>query len=97
MGERVGELRDHENAQLQEALHSHAVVDQAIGVVITLGRLTPEQGWEVLREVSQRTNIKLRTIAHCVVESARTGQLPADVHTELLQQLERARHPDTHG
>ncbi|WP_404200450.1 ANTAR domain-containing protein [Streptomyces tauricus] len=92
--ERVEELQD-ENAQLQEAVHAHAVVDQAIGVVITLGRLTPEQGWDVLREISQRMNIKLRTVAECLVESARTGHLPANVRTELQQQLDLVRPPHT--
>ncbi|WP_308013627.1 ANTAR domain-containing protein [Streptomyces beigongshangae] len=48
------ELRD-ENAQLREAARSHAVVDRATGVVIVPGRLTPEQGRQTLREVSQPT------------------------------------------
>lgn len=30
--------------QLKEAVSSHAVVDQAIGVVVALGRITPEEG-----------------------------------------------------
>ncbi|MFD9440788.1 ANTAR domain-containing protein [Streptomyces sp. NPDC060001] len=88
--EQVEELRD-ENAQLQEAVHSHAVVDQAIGVVIAVGQLTPLQGWEVLREVSQRTNIKLRNVAELVVEWPRTGELGAGIRAELEQQLDRAR------
>ncbi|MBV1941160.1 ANTAR domain-containing protein [Streptomyces sp. BV286] len=88
--EQVEELRD-ENAQLQEAVHSHAVVDQAIGVMIAVGQLTPFQGWEVLREVSQRTNIKLRNVAELVVEWPRTGELSAGIRAELEQQLDRAR------
>ncbi|MFD5518837.1 hypothetical protein [Streptomyces sp. NPDC127066] len=35
---------------------------QAIGVVLAIGQPTPEQGWDVLREVSQRTDIKLRHV-----------------------------------
>ncbi|MFD5632303.1 ANTAR domain-containing protein [Streptomyces sp. NPDC127072] len=84
--EQVGELRE-ENAQLHEALRSHAVVDQAIGVVLALGQLTPEQGWDVLKEVSQRTNIKLRHVAELLVDWARTGDLNSDVRTELDRQL----------
>ncbi|MCX5001024.1 ANTAR domain-containing protein [Streptomyces sp. NBC_00638] len=76
-----------ENAQLHEAMRSHAVVDQAIGVVLAVGQLTPEQGWDVLREVSQRTNIKLRHVAELVIDWARTGKLCTDVRTELERQL----------
>ncbi|MFJ4835757.1 ANTAR domain-containing protein [Streptomyces sp. NPDC088747] len=86
------ELQD-ENAQLQQAVRSHAVVDQAIGVVIVLGRLTPEQGWDVLRKTSQRTNTKLRTVSELIVQWARTGQLPTDISKELDQQLAHVQHP----
>ncbi|MGW7046887.1 ANTAR domain-containing protein [Streptomyces avermitilis] len=94
--ERVAELQD-ENAQLHEAMRSHAVVDQAIGVVIALGQLTPEQGWEALREVSQRTNIKLRHVAELLIEWARTGKLCADIRTELEQQLAQYAQPPQTG
>ena len=53
--------------QLKEAVASHAVVDQAIGMVVALGRVTPDQGWEVLRDVSQHTNIKLRNVAELIL------------------------------
>ncbi|MER5399828.1 ANTAR domain-containing protein [Streptomyces sp. NPDC002599] len=82
----VEELQD-ENAQLHEAMRSHAVVDQAIGVVLAVGKLTPEQGWDVLREVSQRTNVKLRHVSELITDWARTGKLCADVRTELERQL----------
>ncbi|MGW1810735.1 ANTAR domain-containing protein [Streptomyces fodineus] len=52
---KISELQT-EISQLQEAVVSHTVVDQAIGVVITLGGLRPEQGFQALREVSQHTN-----------------------------------------
>ncbi|MFD9497367.1 ANTAR domain-containing protein [Streptomyces sp. NPDC060005] len=81
-----------ENAQLQHAVHSHAVVDQAIGVLLTVGELTPDEG--VLREVSQRTNIKLRHVSDVIVDWARTGRLPSDVRTELDKQLAAYARPD---
>ncbi|MGX5185465.1 ANTAR domain-containing protein [Streptomyces avermitilis] len=96
MQEHVEELQD-ENAQLHEAMRSHAVVDQAIGVVIALGQLTPEQGWDVLKEVSQRTNIKLRHVAELLIEWARSGQLCADIRTELEQQLAQYAQPQQMG
>ncbi|MFD5721467.1 ANTAR domain-containing protein [Streptomyces sp. NPDC127036] len=86
MAHHAAELRE-ENAQLQQAVHSHAVIDQAIGVLLAVGELTPDQGWDVLREVSQRTNIKLRHVSGLLIEWARTGNLCADIRTELDRQL----------
>ncbi|WP_229914531.1 ANTAR domain-containing protein [Streptomyces capitiformicae] len=60
-------LLQEENAQLQQAVHSHATVDQALGVLIAVHRLPPEEGWEVLRAVSQHLNIKLHLIADEVI------------------------------
>ncbi|MFD5636687.1 ANTAR domain-containing protein [Streptomyces sp. NPDC127077] len=85
---RVREL-EGENVQLQEALGSHAVVDQAIGVVLALGGLTPHEGWDVLRAISQRTNIKLRSVAELLIEWVRTKELRADIRAELERQLAR--------
>ncbi|MFG2452766.1 ANTAR domain-containing protein [Streptomyces sp. NPDC048512] len=84
--EAVEQLRE-ENAQLQKAVHSHAVVDQAIGVILAAGKLTPDQGWNVLRALSQNTNTKLRHVAELIIEWARTGSLGQDIRTELERQL----------
>src|SRR4051812_6779946 len=55
--EEIVKVRE-EVGQLKEAVTSHATVDQAIGMMVALGRVTPDEGWAVLREVSQLTNIK---------------------------------------
>ncbi|MFF4490782.1 ANTAR domain-containing protein [Streptomyces sp. NPDC001544] len=75
--------------QLKEAVTSHAVVDQAIGMMVALGRITPDQGWAVLKEVSQHTNIKLRNVAELVLIWGRTGDMPAEVRAELEDALDR--------
>ncbi|MHB9855203.1 ANTAR domain-containing protein [Streptomyces krungchingensis] len=75
--------------QLKEAVTSHAVVDQAIGMMVALGRVTPEQGWAVLREVSQHTNIKLRAVAEMIIVWGQEGELPADVHAVLEETLDK--------
>ncbi|KAA0920544.1 ANTAR domain-containing protein [Streptomyces apricus] len=93
--QKLQELQE-QNAQLHQAVRSHAVVDQAIGVVIALSRVTPEAGWNILKETSQHTNIKLRHVAELVVEWARTGQLPSDIRTELERRLAHAQPPQTH-
>ncbi|MGW7267043.1 ANTAR domain-containing protein [Streptomyces sp. NPDC054842] len=89
---RLVRLED-ENLQLRQAVSSHAVIDQAIGVVLAVGELTPEEGWNVLRQTSQRTNVKLRRVAEAVVEWARTGEMPEALKAELERaiQLGRAR------
>ncbi|MFF4709162.1 ANTAR domain-containing protein [Streptomyces sp. NPDC001288] len=75
--------------QLKEAVASHAVVDQAIGMVVALGRVTPDQGWEVLKEISQHTNIKLRSVAELILVWGRTGDMPAEIRVELEDALDR--------
>ncbi|GGY16926.1 hypothetical protein GCM10010358_80650 [Streptomyces minutiscleroticus] len=76
------------NDQLRQAMRSHAVVDQAIGVLIAIARIGPEQGWEVLREVSQHANIKLRQVAEEIIAWPRTGELRPAVRAVLRRRLD---------
>ncbi len=69
--------------QLQHALESRAVIDQAIGVIIAQQRCSPEQAFSVMRAASQNRNVKLRTIAAGIVNS--------------LQQQAPHEHPDGAG
>lgn len=87
---KISELQ-REIGQLQEAVVAHAVVDQAIGVVVALGGLRPDQGFEVLREVSQHTNVKLRQISEMIVAWAQGEQLPDEIRTALDEALATAR------
>ncbi|WP_217169256.1 ANTAR domain-containing protein [Streptomyces sp. AC512_CC834] len=75
--------------QLKEAVVSHAVVDQAIGVVVVLGGVTPDEGWVVLKEVSQHTNIKLRNVAEAVLIWGRAGVMPPQILAALEDRLGR--------
>ncbi|MEU9654217.1 ANTAR domain-containing protein [Streptomyces sp. NPDC048110] len=75
--------------QLKEAVVSHAVVDQAIGVIIVLGGVTPDEGWIVLKEVSQHTNIKLRNVAETILIWGRTGVMPPEILAALEDRLGR--------
>ncbi|WP_055489115.1 ANTAR domain-containing protein [Streptomyces sp. TP-A0356] len=84
--DRVRQLQT-EVAQLQHALTSHAVIDQAIGVIIAVGRMTPAEAWDVLRETSMCTNIKLRHVADLVVTWGQGGVLAADIRDELSVRL----------
>jgi hypothetical protein len=49
--------------QLHQAVVSHAVAGQAIGVLTVVGQVAPWDGFTVLREVSQHTNTKLSAVA----------------------------------
>ncbi|MFJ6084845.1 ANTAR domain-containing protein [Streptomyces sp. NPDC092369] len=86
--ERVVALQE-EVQQLKEAVSSHAVVDQAIGMIVALGRIAPDEGWEVLKEVSQHTNIKLRNVAELILVWGRSGAMPQEIRAELEDALDR--------
>lgn len=80
-----------ECAQLEQAVSSHAVVDQAIGAVVVLGRIAPEEAWRVLRDVSQRTNTKLRVVAEHVMAFTQGAELPQPERIELQRAIARYR------
>lgn len=86
--ERILQLQE-EVQQLKEAVVSHAVVDQAIGMIVALGRVSPDQGWAVLKEVSQHTNTKLRNVAEMILVWGRTGSMPREIRRALEDALDR--------
>ena len=57
---------------LQAALESRAVIDQAKGVLIERYKLTPDQAFQLLAQASMNANRKVRDIAD---ELVRTGEL----------------------
>ncbi len=74
----AGNLHAYQSARstadnLQAALESRAVIDQAKGVLIERFRLTPDQAFQLLTETSMNANRKVRDIAE---ELVRTGELP---------------------
>lgn len=72
-----------ENAQLQEALESHAAIDLARGMLMASFRLNPQQSWQVLVTASQRSNTKLRLIAEALLQTADGSALPAPLADHL--------------
>jgi GAF domain-containing protein len=74
----TGNLYAYQNARdmagnLQTALESRAVIDQAKGILIERHRLTPDQAFQLLAQVSMNANWKLRDVADHLVH---TGELP---------------------
>lgn len=75
--ERLKKL-EREIAQLKFAQTSRATIDQAIGVIVAERRIEPDDAFEVLVALSQRTNVKLRDVATTLVRRAagQTGERP---------------------
>jgi GAF domain-containing protein len=74
----IGNMLDYQSAQgaaqnLQLALESRAVIDQAKGILMERHKLTSDQAFQLLAGMSNRANSKLRDIADHLV---RTGDLP---------------------
>jgi AmiR/NasT family two-component response regulator len=59
-----------EAEQLREAMRSRAVIEQAKGVLMARRRCSPDEAFDVLREVSQTSNTKLREVARALVDEA---------------------------
>jgi GAF domain-containing protein len=58
---------------LQRALESRAVIDQAKGILMERFKLTADQAFQALTRVSMETNTKVRAVAERFVQS---GELP---------------------
>jgi len=70
--------------ELQAALESMPVIEQAKGIVMAQQRCGPHEAFNLLRRASQRTNIKVSVLAARIVEqiaSSATGDsaMPAQL------------------
>lgn len=63
------------NTQLRSSLASRTIIDQAIGVIMAKERCTQARAFEILRMVSQNSNVKLRDLASSIVASV-SGEDP---------------------
>jgi transcriptional regulator with GAF, ATPase, and Fis domain len=68
-------------AQMEQAMASRAVIEQAKGVLMGRHGVDEKQAFELLRQQSQRLNVKLRALAAELVNGAHAGvaddELPA--------------------
>jgi AmiR/NasT family two-component response regulator len=80
-----------QRAQLEQALHTRVVVEQAKGVLAERLRLTIDEAFELLRTTSRSNRRRLRDLAHEVLAEPET---PADVVASLPTFLGRARGMD---
>lgn len=63
-------------AQLEQALHSRAVIDHAIGIVMAESHCTADVAFATLSRASNNRNMKLRDLANEIV--TRVGRRPPD-------------------
>jgi GAF domain-containing protein len=64
------------NGQLRVALESRELIGQAQGILMAREGCSPDAAFDLLREVSQRTNRKLRDVALDVVSAIQRGDQP---------------------
>lgn len=71
--------RAEERVQLERALTSRSVIDQALGILMAQQRCTADEAFALLRAHSQNTNRKLRTVAADIITQI-TGRPPTEGH-----------------
>ncbi len=64
--------------QLEQAMASRAVIEQAKGIVMAMRGLSEDEAFEVLRRSSQDRNIKVRELAQQVVRDVVERRAPGD-------------------
>lgn len=69
--ELVEELRTR-NAQLEHALASRIVIEQAKGILAERYRLTVDEAFETLRRASRSNRMRIHALAEAVIDSPRT-------------------------
>ncbi|WP_369258777.1 ANTAR domain-containing protein [Streptomyces sp. R35] len=89
----VVELRA-KNEQLEQALASRAVIDQARGMVMALAPCSSKRAWDLLVDVSQHCNVKLRDVAAALVTTTKDEPLPEQIQRELRRALRRLHSTD---
>ncbi|MDT0393836.1 MULTISPECIES: ANTAR domain-containing protein [Streptomyces] len=84
-------LLQEEVEQLRQAIASRPVIDQARGILMATYGCTSDEAWHILREASQLSNTKLRTVAESLTASAAAQATPPpeDVRAALSRALAR--------
>ena len=72
--QRADEEKRYDN--LHHALWTRELIGQAQGILMERERITGDQAFDVLRRASQHLNIKIRDIAHTLIETGETPPHP---------------------
>ena len=88
----IVEVSLRERANLQRALVSRLVLEQAKGILAERLSISPEMAFEVLRTAARSSRRRIHTVAREVIERPDTPRdVLAAVHAELLPQVRRRR------
>ena len=82
-----------EVAQLKRAMLTRPVIDLARGVLMASFGLSPEAAWNVLADVSQRTNTKLHQLAEELVDSVNGPPLSQSLRQQLTAAVDAVSDP----
>ncbi|WP_221361308.1 GAF and ANTAR domain-containing protein [Streptomyces beigongshangae] len=74
LAQRLADTQDFAD-QLQRAMTSRAVIDQALGVIMGQRKCTADEAFGILRSASQRRNVKLRVLCTELITDL-TGRAP---------------------
>lgn len=77
VADRYADARDLAS-QLEQALQSRAVIDQAIGIIMAQSRCSPEEAFIILTRASNNRNVKLRDLSAEIVQRAAGGPVQVD-------------------
>lgn len=83
-----------EREQLLHAMETRPTIDMALGVLMAGFTIQPEDAWEILVDVSQHSNVKLREVAEAITRGASGQPIPAELkdHLAAAVKTRRARH-----
>ncbi|MGF0173358.1 ANTAR domain-containing protein [Streptomyces sp. Marseille-Q5077] len=70
------------------------MIDQARGMVMALAPCSSDRAWDLLVDVSQHGNIKLRDVAAALLVTTRDRTLPEPIQRELRRALRRLHAAD---
>lgn len=86
---------DAEVERLREAMTSRAGIEQACGVLMALVPCSLQVARELLVEISQQSNVKLRTVTAALVDTISGRLVPPEVDLAFRQALARQRQRDS--
>lgn len=81
-------------AQLQQALQSRGVIEQAKGMLMLCYDVDSDHAFAILRRFSQHRNVKLHTIAHTLVHAIYRHDVTTSWDTTLVRWLHEQLNMD---
>ena len=89
-------LHDSAYARLLARQETIAVIEQAKGIIMAQHRCEPEEAFDLLRRVSQRTNVKVRELAAQIVDRTASCDDHGNV-TPIRLSARMYQRPRTHA